>query len=109
MTPKPIIPRERAQRDIDEAITHYLAEAGANTALGFIDALQRAFRHIAQQPTIGSPRYAYELGLDGLRVWPLRKYPYLVFYMELETQLDVWRVLHAQRDIPAWVQDPQAP
>ena len=105
MTPKPVIPRERAERDIDEAITHYLAEAGEPTALAFIDALQRAYRLIAQQPAIGSPRYAYEIGIDGLRVWPLRKYPYLVFYVERDTQLDVWRVLHAQRDIPAWMQE----
>ena len=63
---------------------------------------------LAQHPTIGSPRYAFELRLEGLRAWPLRKYPYLVFYVEREDHLDVWRVLHAQRDIPAWVQEPEA-
>ena len=41
--------------------------------------------------------------------WPLRRYPYFVFYVEREDHLDVWRVLHAQRDIPAWMQDPEGP
>jgi len=58
---------------------------------------------------VGSPRYAFELRLEGLRAWPLRRYPYLVFYVEREDHLDVWRVLHAQRDIPAWMQEPEGP
>jgi len=27
-------------------------------------------------------------------------YPYLVFYVERPDHLEVWRVLHAQRDVP---------
>jgi toxin ParE1/3/4 len=109
VTAKPGILREAAQRDIDQAIAHYMAEASKPVALAFIDALERAFRRIAQHPALGSPRYAHELRLDGLRAWPLRRYPYLVFYVEREDHLDVWRVLHAQRDIPAWMQDPERP
>jgi toxin ParE1/3/4 len=107
VTAKQVIPREAAQRDIDQAIAHYAAEAGEPVAVAFIDALERAFRRIAQHPAVGSPRYAFELRLDGLRAWPLRRYPYLVFYVEREDHLDVWRVLHTQRDIPAWMQDPE--
>ena len=43
------------------------------------------------------------------RRWPLRRYPYLVFYVEREDHLDVWRVLHAQRGIPGWMQEPEGP
>ena len=107
MTAKPVIPREAAQRDIDQAIAHYAAEAGEPVALAFIDALERAFRRIAQHPAAGSPRHAFELRLEGLCAWPLRKYPHLVLYLEREDHLDVWRVLHAQRDIPRWMQDPE--
>ncbi|MBX9749272.1 MAG: type II toxin-antitoxin system RelE/ParE family toxin [Roseococcus sp.] len=109
MTAKPVIPREAAQRDIDQAIAYYVAEAGEPVALAFIDALERAFLRIAQHPAAGSPRYAFELRLEGLRAWPLRRYPYLVFYVEREDHLDVWRVLHAQRDIPAWMQESKEP
>ena len=42
----------------------------------------------------------HELNLPGLRSWPLTHYPYLVFYLERADHVDVWRVLHGQRDIP---------
>jgi toxin ParE1/3/4 len=39
------------------------------------------------------------LNLPGLRFWTLTRYPYLVFYVERDTHIDVWRVLQGQRDI----------
>ena len=106
MSRKAIIPRELANRDVVEAIQHYLDEGAAPAALGFIDALEHAFAHIGRNPASGSPRYAHELNLPGLRSWPLTRYPYLVFYVEGSDRIDIWRVLHAQRDIPAWMQEP---
>jgi toxin ParE1/3/4 len=102
---KPVVPREQAQQDVEDAITYYLAEDAEATALGFIDALEQAYAHIGRHPATGSPRYAHELNLPGLRSWPLTRYPYLVFYVERPDHVDVWRVLQGQRDIPAWMQD----
>ena len=102
---KVIVPRELANRDVEEVIDHYLVEASANVALGFVDELERAYAHIARHPASGSPRYAHQLGLADLRFWPLGRYPYLVFYVERDEQIDVWRVLHEQRDIPAWMNE----
>lgn len=104
MTPKPVVPRELARRDVEEAVNYYAQEAGERIALGFIDALEAAYDGIARQPGAGSPRYAHELRLPGLRSWRLGRYPYLVFYVEQPDHVDVWRVLHGQRDIPAWMQ-----
>ena len=42
MKSKPIVPRNVANRDVEEAIDHYLAENAEQAALGFIDALQKA-------------------------------------------------------------------
>lgn len=106
MKGKPVVPREQAHRDAGDAVTHYLAEGAEAAALGFIDALENAYRHIGRHPATGSPRYAHELNLPGLRSWPLTRYPYLVFYVEHPDHVDVWRVLHGQRDIPAWMQEP---
>lgn len=105
MTHKPVLPRELASWDVEEAVDYYLREAGEQVALGFIEALEQAYLQIASQPTIGSPRYAHELNLPGLRSWPLQRYPYLIFYVDLPTYIDVWRVLQSQRDIPAWLDD----
>ncbi len=105
MKTKPVIPRELANRDVDEAIDHYLSEGAEQAALNFIEALEQAYAHLSRHPATGSPRYAHELNLPGLRSWPLTRYPYLVFYVERDDHIDVWRVLYGQRDIPAWLRD----
>ena len=105
MKTKAIIPRARAVRDIDEAIEHYLDEAGAQIALGFIDSLEQAYAHIGRHRAAGSPRYAVDLNIPGLRFWALRHYSHLVFYVDRKDHVDVWRVLHGQRDIPEWLRE----
>ena len=103
MNVKPVVPRELANHDIDAIIAHYLGLSAASAAMGFIEALEQAYSHIARHPETGSPRYSHELNLPGLRFWPLTRYPHLVFYFEQADHIDVWRVLHAQRDIPMWM------
>lgn len=105
MKVKPVVPREQASRDVDDAIAYYMGDSAVQAAFGFIDALEQAYIHIGRHPGAGSPRYAHELNLPGLRAWPLTRYPYLVFYVERPDHVDIWRVLHEQRDIPAWMQD----
>ena len=107
MSGKPVIPREQARRDIEEIVDHTVASAGTETALTLVDAFQRAYGHISKYPASGSPRYAHELDLPGLRCWPLKRYPFLIFYVEHDTHVDVWRVLHGGRDIPAWMGEPE--
>ena len=100
---KPLVRHERADLDVQEAADYYLQNA-PESALAFVDALEQAFRHIQRQPKTGSPRYAHELNLPGLRFWGCKKFPYLVSYFEGAEQIDIWRVLHGSRDIPAWLQ-----
>ena len=107
MKAKPIIPRKLALRDVDEAVAFYLAEGAPEAALGFIEALETGYIHLSRHPGTGSPRYGHELDLPGLRTWPLTRFPFLIFYVERSESIDVWRILHGQRDIAAWMQDPQ--
>lgn len=106
MTLKPSLRRAQARRDIDQAIDYYLAEAGERVALRFLDALEATIRGLERAPAAGSPRYAYELGIAGLRSRLLKRFPYIVFYVERDDHIEVWRVLHAKTDIPAWLQEP---
>lgn len=106
MTSKPVVLRERARQDVDETIDFYLGTAGEAVALRFIDALQVALGAVSRQPAAGSPRYAQELDLPGLRSRATRRFPYVVFYVERDYDVDVWRVLHANRDIAARLQEP---
>ncbi len=104
----PVVPREQANRDVDDAVAYYFSEGGERAALDFIAALEQACSHINRHPATGSPRYAHEVNLPGLRAWPLTRFPYIVFYVERADRIDVWRVLHGRRDIPAWMQEPDA-
>jgi toxin ParE1/3/4 len=105
VTAKPVVPREQARRDVEEAIDYYAQEAGADVALRFVDAVKEAYRVISVRPATGSPRYAHELDLPGLRSRKLSRFPYLVFYLEHDDHIDVWRFLHAQRHIPSWLDE----
>ena len=108
MNCKPIILRAVAMRDIDNAIA-FLLEQGAEVATQtFVAELELASRVISENPGMGSPRHGHELNLPGLRSWPLTSQPYLVFYVDRDDHLDVWRVLHMHQDIPAAMAAPPA-
>jgi toxin ParE1/3/4 len=100
VTPKPVRLGDAALLDVRAIAFAYRTEAGEGVAVRFTESLGRALRYIAAHPASGSPRYAHELDLPGLRVWPIRRFPHLVFYVEREDMVLVWRVLHASRDIP---------
>lgn len=87
------------------AVDYYMNEAGADVALGFIDALEQACAFIGETPGAGSPRWSHALNLPGLQTMRLKGFPWLVFYLEFETHVDVWRVLHVRRDIPVWLSE----
>lgn len=106
MNPKPVVPRTLAIRDVEDAIGFYLKENAQQAALAFVDALEDAFLILGQHPAIGTSRYATELEIPGLLSWALPRFPYVIFYVEREDHIDVWRVLHGRRDIPALVEEP---
>ncbi|WP_210183915.1 type II toxin-antitoxin system RelE/ParE family toxin [Pelagibacterium luteolum] len=68
--------------------------------------MEDAFRHIEAHAALGGLKYAQIADLQDLRFWPLRRYPYLIFYFERVDHIDVWRVLHASRDVPSWITSP---
>ena len=105
MSDKPIVPSQAAARDIQNAARHYRTTASAERAQEFIDALEEAYLHISRLPGSGSPRYGYALDVPDLRSWPVRGYPYLVLYAEREHSIDIYRVIHTARDIPASLTD----
>ncbi len=68
----------------------------------------RLLKRSPRTPALGSPRYASELALPGLRSLATKGFPYLVFYIDRDDHIDVWRVLHARRDIPSRMREPEA-
>ncbi len=101
MRPRPVIPRVQAVQDIQDAVDIYFKAGADKAAMDFVNALEHAFAHIGRYPSSGSHRHARELDLPGLRSWPVGRFPHLIFYLEREDHLDVWRILHGKRDLAA--------
>lgn len=102
---KRVVYRAIARRDIEAAIDHDLSEDAGSAALGFVDELERAIDELATHPRLGSTRYAYEIQLPDVRSWLSKRFPFVVFYVEQGDHIDVWRVLHAENDVPRWLKD----
>ena len=105
MKAKRVIPREAAAKDVEAVVDYYQREAGPHIAFRFIESLAKAYDHIGRYPQTGSPLYAHELNLPGLRSWPLKRFPYSIFYLDQDEHIDVWRVLSSERDIPVWLRN----
>ncbi len=99
--------RQLAAADLEDASAYYRREAGEQTALDFIDAVERAVKRIRRSPNIGSLRFAYELAIPDLRAWQLQRFPYVVFYVVNDEAIDVWRILHTRRNVPAALEPPE--
>jgi toxin ParE1/3/4 len=102
---KRVIRRRSARQDEREAVQYYAREADLEVALRFSEALRDAYRAISDRPAAGSLRYADLVGIRGLRSRRLSRFPFLVFYAERDGKLEVWRILHAQRDMGALLVD----
>lgn len=105
MIERRVVLTTQARRDIRQATAWYGTEGGALLARRWVDAVEVALRHIGAHPLTGSTRYAMQLTLEALRFWPIDAFPYLLFYIEREQHIEVGRVLHGKRDIPAWLGD----
>ena len=93
-----------AAADVQSALEFYVTES-ARLATSFIAELERATHHIELHPATGIPRYSHELNIPQLRHWPLKKFPFALFYIEHADHLDVIRFVHTSRDVPASLQD----
>ncbi len=104
MPDKNIVVLPAASRDIDSATDHYYEEGSEALASRWTRDVETALRHIASFAATGSPRYAAVLGIAQLRVWPVKRFPYLIFYFDRTASVDIVRVLHERRDLPATLQ-----
>ncbi len=103
MIAKRVVLSHQARRDIRDTTAWYRKEGGTALAQRWVNAVERGVRHLGAHPKTGITRYAVQLNLDELRFWPLDGFPYLLFYFERPQHIEVGRVLHAQRDVPAWM------
>ena len=65
--------RATAEQDIEEAVACYRDEAGLETALDFIDALEAAIADLCDSRLIGTLRFAFELEIGEAPEGPARQ------------------------------------
>ena len=106
---KPVFLRVVAERFFEAELDSLVDKGEERTAAGMATALGKLKNAISAHPDSGSPRYANLLDLPGLRHRKLGRYAYLVFYVERDTYIDVWQILHARMDILHRLRDPDAP
>ena len=99
MINKRFIPHRFAVEDEEEIVHYYEQTSSEQVALGFINALDQAFSRLSRYPHMGSPLPEYDLELDGIRSWPLKKFPHLIYYEIQTDHIELWRILHPKRDI----------
>jgi len=102
---KRVVRRATAEEDFRRAVVYYRHVGGKPLAHRFTDAIQATYRLIGRFPGAGSSRYEFEFGFEALRSRLVRGFPYIVFYSEGPNEIQVWRVLHAERDTLAELGD----
>lgn len=101
MSVKPVFRRRSALRDVEKAVVYYAREAGLDVASRFVQSIDAVYRAIGDQPALGSLRHGQELGFPGLRTRSTSRFPFLVFYVEHEAHVEVWRILHKRSNLKA--------
>jgi toxin ParE1/3/4 len=102
-----IIITPRASQDIDEHFA-YIAQDNFDAALRFFDSARLTFSQLAKTPGMGSPFQIINPRLVGLRKWAVKDFKkYLIFYRYDDESIEVVRVVHAARDIPAIFEEEQ--
>lgn len=91
-----------AATDLEELADHFLRHAGHAVALRFIDRAERAFNQLVATPGIGAPLGLDELPYEDIRRWHIGGFDRLmILYRPTADGIEVIRVLHTARDLPA--------
>lgn len=98
-----------ATDDLTELVDHFLETAGSAVALRFVDSAERAFDQLAAMPGLGALLGLDELPYEDIRRWHIDGFGSLmILYREVADGVEIVRVLHTARDIPALLRDAPA-
>jgi toxin ParE1/3/4 len=94
-----VVRRPRAVRDIVE-IAVYIGQKSPAAAQRFVDASDRTFALLADQPRLGRVYAPDNPQLTAMRCLAVDDFPrYLIFYRLAGATVEVVRVLHGARDL----------
>ena len=93
---KPVIVHSQARAELDEAMAFYEQQ---KMGLGLVlqAAVERTIGRIQRNPHLGSPYKATEF-----RYYLVRRFPYIIFYADLEEAIWIVAVAHGRRRPDYW-------
>jgi toxin ParE1/3/4 len=93
---KPVLIHSKAQVELGEAVRYYESQKQA-LGLDFQSEVERAVARLQQAPQTGSPYKETDL-----RRYLVRRFPYIIFYAELEEFIWVVAIAHTKRKPNYW-------
>lgn len=93
---KPVIIHSEAIEELDEAVAYY-EDQKAGLGLDFLLEVEQALDKIQQNPNLGA---VYKV--IGIRRYVIQRFPFLVFYAELEECIWVVAIAHGKRRPDYW-------
>jgi len=96
-----LIIRPQVYWDLDE-IAAYVQKDNPQAAIRFLESAEATFDSLAGMPGMGSPYMVRRSKFQDLRCFPVRGFRnYLIFYDRSDTAIEIVRVLHGARNLPA--------
>jgi len=101
MSQKTIVFQRKALEDIEDIVL-FIAQDSPKSAQAFRETLEQTCALLADMPDMGAARDFENPLLAGIRLWPLKRFEkYLLFYRTPGDTVEIIRVVHGARDLPA--------
>jgi len=86
-----------AETELKDAALHYAKEASKGIALAFLAEFDRVAELIESNQLLGTKTNV------GLRVYPLRRFPYSIVYREVASGPYLYAIAHQRREPSYWL------
>ncbi|MBD2775095.1 type II toxin-antitoxin system RelE/ParE family toxin [Iningainema tapete] len=93
---KYIVIHTEARKELDGAIAYYEAQ-NIGLGLDLLTEVEEALRKIQLNPNVGTP---YKI--EGVRRYVIQRFPYVIFYAELEELIWIIAIAHGKRKPDYW-------
>ncbi|NBD17101.1 MAG: type II toxin-antitoxin system RelE/ParE family toxin [Cyanobacteria bacterium] len=93
---KPVIIHSEAIEELDGAVAYY-EDQKVGLGFNFLVEVEQALGKIQQNPNLG---VVYKV--TGLRRYVIQRFPFLIFYAELEEYIWVVAIVHGKRRPDYW-------
>ncbi len=91
-----VVIHTEARKELDAAIAYYEAQT-VGLGLDLLSEVERILLKIQRNPNLGIP---YKI--EGIRRYAIQRFPYLIFYTELEEVIWVIAIAHNKRKPNYW-------